>query len=305
MLTSSFYAFILPPSQNWRSGESKMAQRLGSETRAIEPFGLEVMFDLSQGLSPEDGAALRELFYRHRLLLFRGQTLTREDQFGVLEHIGPVDRASPLDYVKPDDDVLGTRNLAFHSDMHFAPFPAEGVSLLALDVEEQPSYTAFIDAAAAYRRLPPEVARQLEGRKSVRAATPGVYEDELPYDLPEGMHSMEREVVMIHPETGDPIIYVARCSTSRIVGLDREESAQVLHSLYDTLYDEAHILKHWWRNGDLMIWDNLALQHARPNIEGITRRTLQRVTIATHDQKAQIPPTYVSPVDVEQWQVAQ
>ncbi len=176
-----------------------MAQRLGSETKSIEPFGLEVQFDLSQGLSPEDGAALKVLFLRHKLLLFRGQNLTRDQQFGVLEHIGPVDRASPLDYVMPDDPVLGTRHLAFHSDMHFAPFPAEGVSLLALDVEEQPSYTAFIDAAAAYHRLPAGVAQQLEGKRSVRAATPGVYEDELPYDLPEGMHSMERDVVMIHP----------------------------------------------------------------------------------------------------------
>ncbi len=280
-----------------------MTQRLGSDARPIEPFGLEVRFDLSQGLSPDDGKALRDLFYRHKLLLFRGQNLSREQQFGVLEHIGPVDRASPLDYVMPDDPVLGTRHLAFHSDMHFAPFPAEGVSLLALDVEEGATYTAFVDATDAYRRLPRETKRALEGKRSVRAATPGVYEDELPYDLPEGMHSMEREVVMIHPETGEPIVYVARCSTSRIVGLDREESGELLHRLYDAIYDEAHMLKHWWRNGDLLVWDNLALQHARPNIEGIARRKLQRVTIATHEQSSQIPASYVSPVDVDNWQV--
>jgi taurine dioxygenase len=187
--------------------------------------------------------------------------------------------------------------------MHFAPFPAEGVSLLALDVEEGATYTAFVDATDAFRRLPDEVKQQLEGKRSVRAATPGVYEDELPYDLPEGMHSMEREVVMVHPETGEPIVYVARCSTSRIVGLGREESRDLLHRLYDAIYDEAHMLKHWWRNGDLLIWDNLALQHARPNIEGITRRKLQRVTIATHEQSSQIPKSYVSPVDVDNWQV--
>ena len=35
-----------------------MTQSLGSDTRPIEPFGLEVRFDLSQGLSPQDGAAL-------------------------------------------------------------------------------------------------------------------------------------------------------------------------------------------------------------------------------------------------------
>ncbi len=280
-----------------------MTQVLGSDTTEIKPFGLEVRFDLSSGLTADDGAALKELFYRHKLLLFRRQSLTREQQFDVLEHIGPVDRASPLDFVMPDDPVLGTRHLAFHSDMHFAPFPAEGVSLLALDVEEQPSYTAFVDAAAAYRRLPADIARQIDGLQSVRAATPGVYEDELPYDLPEGMHSMQRDAVMRHPVTDEPIVYVARCSTSRLVGLGREESGDLLHTLYDTIYDEAHMLKHWWRNGDLVIWDNLALQHARPSIEGITRRKLQRVTIATHEQSSQIPSSYVSPVDVDDWQV--
>jgi len=280
-----------------------MAQRLGDDVRPIEPFGVEVTFDLAQGVSSEDGVRLKELFFRHKLLLFRGQDLTREQQFGVLEHIGPVDRASPLDYVMPDDPVLGTRHLAFHSDMHFAPFPAEGVSLLALDVEEGATYTAFVDATDAYRRLSDEVKQRLEGKRSVRAATPGVYEDELPYDLPEGMHSMEREVVMIHPETGEPIVYVARCSTSRIVGLGREESRDLLHLLYDAIYDERFMLKHWWRNGDLLICDNLALQHARPSIEGVTRRKLQRVTIATHEQSSQIPKSYVSPVDVDGWQV--
>ncbi|MCB2049060.1 MAG: TauD/TfdA family dioxygenase [Novosphingobium sp.] len=280
-----------------------MREILGSDVRQIEPFGLEIRFDLAQGLSPDDGAALKDLFYRHKLLLFRNQNLTREQQFDVLGHIGPVDRASPLDYVTPDDTILGSRNLAFHSDMHFAPFPAEGVSLLALDVEDDSTYTAFVDAAAAYDRLPDEAARRIDKLKSVRAATPGVYEDELPYELPEGMHSMEREAVMRHPVTGEPIVYVARCSTSRLVGLDREDSTALLHTLYDTLYDEAHMLKHWWRNGDLLIWDNLALQHARPDIEGITRRKLQRVTVATHDQSAQIPAGYVAPVDVDGWQV--
>ena len=276
-----------------------MVSTLGSETAAIEPFGLEVKFDLRESLCAENGTALKDLFYRHKLLLFRGQHLSREQQFEVLGHIGPVDRASPLDYVKPDDGVLGSKHLAFHSDMHFAPYPAEGVSLLALDVEEQPTYTAFVDAALAYRRLPKDLARRIEGLQSVRVATPGVYEDELPYDLPAGFHTMERDLVMVHPETGERILYIARCSTSRIVGLDREDSADLLRTLYSYIYDDAFILKHYWRNGDLLIWDNLALQHARPDIEGVTRRKLQRATIATHDQRVQIPASYIAPVEVD------
>jgi len=111
---------------------------------------------------------------------------------------------------------------------------------------------------------------------------------------------MERDLVMVHPETGARILYVARCSTSRVVGLEPEDSSDLLHTLYDCIYDERFMLKHYWRNGDLLIWDNLSLQHARPDIGGVTRRKLQRATIATHNQRGQIPASYVAPVDAGQ-----
>lgn len=280
-----------------------MAQ-MGERTAPVAPFGIEVDFDLAAGLSEADRAALKDLFYRHKLLLFRSQRLSREEQFAVLEAIGPTDRASPLDYLTPDDDVLGSENLAYHSDMHFASFPAEGVSLLALDVEEGTTFTAFVDAAAAYERLPDALRRRIDGLRVIRVATPGVDNGPPPFETPEGVHTMERDLVMVHPETGKRILYAARCSTSRVVGMDEAKSTALLSEIYDYIYDPAHELKHYWRNGDLVIWDNLALQHARPNIAGITRRKLQRVTIATHDQQAQIPKVYVAPVAKERFPAA-
>ena len=47
--------------------------------------------------------------------------------------------------------------------------------------------------------------------------------------------------------------------------------------------------EHHWRNGDLVIWDNVALQHARPPIADGTRRTLRRVVCGTPYQHL-IPP---------------
>jgi taurine dioxygenase len=109
------------------------------------------------------------------------------------------------------------------------------------------------------------------------------------------MSSVIREAVIPHYRTGEPILYVARASTARVVGLAQSESRALLDAVLRVLYDEAHILTHHWRTGDLVIWDNMALQHARPSLKSGVRRTLQRVMIATHPQKAQMPQDYVTP----------
>ena len=38
--------------------------------------------------------------------------------------------------------------------------------------------------------------------------------------------------------------------------------------------------EHRWYNGDLVIWDNIALQHARGDMSGCIPRVLQRVCVA-------------------------
>jgi hypothetical protein len=54
------------------------------------------------------------------------------------------------------------------------------------------------------------------------------------------------------------------------------------------MYAAENVFEHKWKNGDLVIWDNLAHQHARGKITGGVR-TLQRVTIANFSYEAQYP----------------
>lgn len=64
--------------------------------------------------------------------------------------------------------------------------------------------------------------------------------------------------------------------------------------MFAYLHAEEQVYSHAWRNGDIIIWDNLAIQHARGEIRGGTR-TLQRVTIAEYGYWDQYPvdmPTY-------------
>jgi taurine dioxygenase len=41
------------------------------------------------------------------------------------------------------------------------------------------------------------------------------------------------------------------------------------------------VYEHTWCNGDIVIWDNIALQHARGSLKSAGRRVLQRVIVGT------------------------
>jgi taurine dioxygenase len=96
-------------------------------------------------------------------------------------------------------------------------------------------------------------------------------------------------IPFLHPRTGRPILYLCEQSTSEIVELPHEESEALLMRLFDHLYDPAFVLEHHWRKGDLVIWDNLAIQHGRPDVttEG-PARTLRK-TFAPKMGMAEVP----------------
>ena len=67
--------------------------------------------------------------------------------------------------------------------------------------------------------------------------------------------------------------------TARIEGLDREESDALLEELFAVGEDPSIIYEHVWRPGDLVIWDNRCVTHARTDFLHEERRLLQRTTL--------------------------
>ena len=102
------------------------------------------------------------------------------------------------------------------------------------------------------------------------------------------MINFTRDLVMQHPVTAEPILYVSGQQTSRVAGFSEKESRSLLDELCGYLYDPSHLLTHWWTNGDFLMWDNLSLQHGRPSLRGITRRKLQRASNASHPAAEQV-----------------
>jgi alpha-ketoglutarate-dependent taurine dioxygenase len=66
--------------------------------------------------------------------------------------------------------------------------------------------------------------------------------------------------------------------TLEVCDLSAAESEDLLEVLFAAIYAPEYTLEHDWRQGDLVIWDNLAVQHGRADVttEG-PARTLRKI----------------------------
>lgn len=246
----------------------------------LQPFGVEVDFDLRRLSDPADRAALRDLFYSEKLLVFRDQALGELEQVKVMSAIGDVLGPKGEYREISSDGNLGGGPLCFHSDLSFTPEPFKALSLQALEVVDGQTWTRFANGVAAARRLPADLRRRVEGLDAVAAISLIQSHRAVSYDVPDYLPQQSRPAIIPHPVTAEPVLYVTEMQTARLEGLAPDESEALLRDLFGLLYASDNVLQHDWRNGDLVIWDNIALQHSRPDLTGCTPRRLQRIAVA-------------------------
>jgi taurine dioxygenase len=270
----------------------------------LGPFGVEVDLDLSEELDVETSDALTDLLWHRHLLRFRRQTIDFDQQVALMKRFGPIsrdhdDEPGSLDFVSIDPALgfAGTSRLPFHQDLSFSPLPLIALSLFGLDVEPGTTSTLFIDSAQVYRKLPSDLRDRIDGLEALhvfpaqgyagylRSTAPGG----VPYDLrfPNTAHPL----AMAHPVTGEKILFLSN-QTDRIVGLSDAESEELMCTLDELTYDPVNILELSWDQGDLIVWDNLAVQHARGDQSHTSRRTLRRVVCGEKTFFEQHPQMY-------------
>jgi taurine dioxygenase len=269
------------------------------KTRDLTPyFGVEVLdVDLSKETSPTAKEELRELFYKKHFLYFPNQHLTPDQQIAVMEIIGNViyetpDRSKVSAVSAKGNYIKDTGRLLFHADYQFAEEGAlHAISLYATEMEaEEP--TIFANMVRAVETLPPELARKareldviqlrdysVNHSESKRARLsqriPGAPDGQYPHST----HPMVRK----HPVTGEEVLNVSQLNTSHIAGMDDAASQKIFDELERYQYADDNCYVHHWKLNDILIWDNVALQHGRGPLTDNRPRTLQRVASNPHD----------------------
>jgi len=257
-------------------------------------FGTEVV---GRDLSSESGLAsqwslsemeaLRQEFDSRHLLLVRGGCMTGENQVAFVARFGPLLAERNLwSYVSNSrpDGIIREGGLLFHSDFAFTPHPVLGISLHSLEAPASGAPTRFIDVEQAAATLPADLRAALEERRVLN-----VYDFHLPDDAPMRVEDIrpnsprcERPIIGIHPRTGTEVITANELHSDSIVGMPTSEGRALLRDLFDVMYDESNVVSHHWTVGDLLLWDNISLQHGRPAFDLAESRTLQRVTLGEY-----------------------
>ena len=264
----------------------------GLEIRPITPkIGAEISgVDLA---NPSDAqlAGIRAAFDRHRVLVFRDQQLDRAAHKAFGRHFGELQThpAKTELGLKGDPEIFDIRigpetrvanGETWHTDLSCEPVPP---SASALYITETPPSgggdTLFANMTDVFESLAEPVRKMLVGLTAFHRGE----QDLRLYGvrLKPGQHypSATHPVVIRHPRTGEPVLYVNEAFTESIDGLSKRESDAILQLLFRTV--EAHTRSHCrvqWTPGTLVLWDNLGVHHHAVWDYWPERRTGERVT---------------------------
>ncbi|MDG2005521.1 MAG: TauD/TfdA family dioxygenase [Novosphingobium sp.] len=264
----------------------------GLNTRSLEPFGSEVELATVPLPQSREADELRSLYARDGLLVARGLRLDHDKQTEFCRLFGPVSETPYERFIVSNVDEqghLGTRELLWHNDVPYLPSPYLAGCLHAVHVDGEVVGTRFASGYRALERLPDKLRARIEGMKALHVRERAYDRPNRLTDLIDGDMCTVHDIVRTNPVTGRKYLFVNEAWTALIIGLPQAESdalhAEINRHFYD---DPGEIYEHRWNEGDLVLWDNLALQHARGEA-GNGARTLQRVTITQLGYADQYP----------------
>jgi taurine dioxygenase len=247
--------------------------------RVLEPFGVELDIDLARDFSAAAADALRAAFARHDLVVLRGQSLSFDEHVRVCAALGPVLMSDSGMMSRETVIGLAGVELCFHSDYGYSPEPLLGISLLAKDVVAGETSTRFASGRAAYAALDDEARQSLAALRTLQVFGARLDARNRREQLDPVLPSTEHPLVW-HDDHG-AYLFAPEMTTDSIVGASPESSEATIALVFDALYGPGRVYEHRWSEGDLVIWNNVSVVHARGDVSQVGRRVLQRVTLGT------------------------
>jgi taurine dioxygenase len=259
--------------------------------------------DLTGPLSPETVEAIKHAWGKHLVLVFRGQTITQDQQLRFASYFGELGnrkkapeplRARAEGIYQDHEKVLLVTNIKvdgqpigafgdgefwFHIDSGYSPRPYRYTFLHALELPSSGGNTLFSNMYKAYGAVPPALKEKLAGKKALHIHEYNRSKQaSLERDI-SGIPHFHHPVFITHPDTGRKSLFVDRLMTARIEGVSDAESASILDELYAIGERRDFIYEHVWRLGDFLMWDNRCTIHARTDFPKGERRLLRRCTV--------------------------
>lgn len=271
-------------------------------------LGAEIIgADLTKPLDDAAFAQIRDAFYQHEVVYFRGQALSDEDQIRFSARFGSLRKLKltnvlhaqhpeifVVSNIKQEGKYIGSYDAGvfWHTDGAYLANPHAISALRALQVPVVNGRilgdTHYTSVSAAYNALPDAMKKRLDGLQALQSILhrlkqtldSGIKKD---YGAavkadPEAVHP----VVRVHPVNGRKCLFVTEGYTAKILGLPDDESRDLIKELTAHCVKPEFIYVHHWQQHDLVMWDDCATQHkATFDYPESTPRLMHRTTVVT------------------------
>jgi taurine dioxygenase len=245
--------------------------------------------DLARPLSQEDYRAIEQALGRYGVVCFPRQTLDAADlkrfaqTFGTLEvnvanlyHEPDMPEVMILSNIVENGKPIGLSDAGqdWHTDMSYSRTIAFSNVLYGIRIPMRDGKslgnTEFCNMHAAYEGLPEDLKRELDGmtithdfnkfwemmRREKGSTRPPLTEEQRRRKPP-----VSHPVFLLHPITGRKVLYANPGYSVRINELPEARSDEVLKFLFEHQLQEKYRYRHNWREGDVLMWDNMGTIH--------------------------------------------
>ena len=250
--------------------------------------------DFASGLTPEVFQEVRRLLVEHQVIFFRDQDISPQQHHDLAASFGPLQTHPAYGTVDgfPEITILEStaenpsKIEAWHTDMTFRQHPPMGAVLRSKVIPEQGGDTLWASMTAAYDALSAQMKEFLSGLTAEHdfswgfkesLAEPGGRERlaEAVANNPPVVHP----VIRTHPESAKKVLFVNSLFTTRILELEKQESAALLEFLYEHVATPEFSCRFNWEPNTIAIWDNRSTQHKPINDYFPAHRMLHRIVI--------------------------
>ena len=263
------------------------------------PVGAKVLgVNLKEALNYEVTQYLNTLLDRHAVLIFPEQFLEPNEFVRAGEIFGKIMPQQLKKYVLKDHPLVGynsTKDLPikdgrlqvrgenYHTDHSNFECPPRATALVAVEIPSSGGDTQFVDTRMAFDCLNEDLkvkATNFSSRhvhqssKSPRELTKLSSKDLAV--IPE----TTQPLVIKHPTSGRPALYLNTGRMEGIEGLPENEGYELIGTLYEHSIQPQFEYRHRWTKGEMVIWDNRSVMHqANADYDPLEYRYLYRIMI--------------------------
>ena len=240
--------------------------------------------------------AIKAAHLAHGVIVIRDQDLTPEDQIKFSRLFGPLAiHVLEEQLLEGQPEILLVANKTkdgeyvglpdagrfWHTDQSYEEKPALGSLLYAIEIPSDGSGdTWFCDMTAAYQALTDQMKQRLSALRAMHIYNHSHENFSLDDEQRDRLPGYDHPLVRTHPETGRKALYLGGKLMKYIVGLEADDSDELMAELYAHCGSDEFVYKHKWRRGDVVFWDNRCTMHfAQPYNDNSYTRHMHRTTV--------------------------